>query len=229
MRAMSYIGVGFTLIACGPWMACHPSKQVVESAEPAPSEGSGDQAREAKEESLESDAVEEGTQDEPRAAPGKLTVVAKVGNQEVPVSVRVLTEDGSTLLAEGSSGEPLSVMSGELLVEASILDAEAIIDRPTMRQYVTLAAGQTLTEKLSFPRARVRVSVLLQGKLDSTAVVTLSKKGTPVAKLTSGNEEYVSISPGRYEASVKSQRAEVVVSEIVINEGATQSIPINVN
>jgi len=49
-----------------------------------------------------------------------------------------------------------------------------------------------------------------------------------VAKLISGASDYVSVSPGRYEAVVKSQRAEITVSDLTLNEGATHYIPLNV-
>ncbi len=75
----------------------------------------------------------------------------------------------------------------------------------------------------------MRVTVNVRGKLDAKAIVTLSRNGATVAKLTSGAEAYVAISPGSYDASVKSDRALITVSGIALNEGATQSIPISAN
>lgn len=221
MRHITCIGLGLALLACSG------TKPAAESTPtPEPSSGASQVQGTAGEE-LAEEAAEE-VAEEPAAGPATLIVVGKVGNQETPIDVRVLAEDG-TLLAQGRGNAPLSVQSGELLIEAQITDSKAIIDKPTLRQYVTLTPGQTLTERLSFARSLVRVSVNLRGKLDPTAVVTLSKDGTPVAKLTSGAEEYVSISPGRYDANVKSQRAEISVSQIILNEGATHNIPLNVN
>ncbi len=165
---------------------------------------------------------------EPVAGPAKLIVATEIGHTMVAAHITVRGEDGR-VLAEGNSGEVLAVQSGELEVEATVTDAQAFIDLPTMRQRVIVEPGTETKERLEFARCLVRVTVNIRGKLDPKAIVTLSRDGTPVAKLTSGAEEFVAISPGRYGASVKSDRALITVSEIALNEGATQSIPISMN
>jgi hypothetical protein len=74
----------------------------------------------------------------------------------------------------------------------------------------------------------VRVAVRIRGKLDPTSVVTLLKDGNSIAKLTSGDQDYVAVAPGRYGVKVRSKRAEIVSSDITCNEGATQTVPIDV-
>jgi hypothetical protein len=163
----------------------------------------------------------------PVAGPGKLTVTTEIGHKPVAAHIKIHGEDGSVLV-EGNSAEMLTVPSGEVEIEATVTDAQALIDLPTMRQRVTVAPNGEAKERIEFARCLVRVTVNIRGKLDPTAIVTLNRKGTDVAKLTSGAEEYVAISPGKYAASVKSNRAVITVSEIALNEGATQTIPINI-
>jgi hypothetical protein len=50
-----------------------------------------------------------------------------------------------------------------------------------------------------------------------------------VAKRTSGDKDYEAVAPGRYNAKVRSNRAEINSSDITLNEGATQTVPIDVN
>jgi len=208
-------------------MACGGgAKPAEEPSAPEPSTAAGGETvSETAEEPL---AEAQAVASEPEAGPAKLTVITKVGRDAAAAKVRVLGADGS-VLAEGKSGEPLEVPSGELTIEATITDPKAIIDLPTQTSSVTVTAGDEAKETLSFARSLVRVTVNIKGKMDPTAVVILSKNGTTVAKLTSGASDYVSISPGRYTASVKSQRAEITVNELILNEGATHNIPLNVN
>jgi hypothetical protein len=159
--------------------------------------------------------------------PAKLTVVTEIEHKPVAAHIKVHGKDGA-VLAEGNANEVLTVPAGEHEIEATVTDAQALVDLPSMRQRVTVEAGAEIKERLEFARCQVRVTVNIRGKLDPTAVVALSRNGTEVAKLTSGAEEYVTISPGKYAASVKSNRAAITVSEIALNEGATQSIPINI-
>jgi hypothetical protein len=163
----------------------------------------------------------------PASGPATLKVVTKVGHDAVAAHVKVFA-DGN-MIVEGKSGEPLSVRSGDLEIEASLSDSKALLGHETVHRSVTLAAGADATETVIFERSLVRVVVQIRGKVDPSAVVTLSKDGATVAKLKSGDKDYVAIAPGRYNASVKSQRAEINSSDITLNEGATQTVPIDVN
>jgi len=221
-RITLQLGLGLLLLACGGKAA--PAETPTTPA-PEPSATGGEAVTEAAEDST---AEEEAEPSAPAAGPAKLTVMAKVGRDTTSADVKVYDADGS-VLAEGKAGQQLEVRSGDLTVEATVTDPKAIIDLPTQSQGVTLEPGQEATETVSFARSLVRVSVNIKGKLDPTAVVWLSKNGKVVAKLVSGAPDYVSISPGRYEAKVKSQRAEITVSDLTLNEGATHNIPLNVS
>lgn len=163
----------------------------------------------------------------PTSGPATLKVVTKVGHDAVAAHVKVFSNGG--MLAEGKSGEPLSVRSGDLEIEATLSDSKALLGHETVHKSISLEAGADKTETVIFERSLVRVAVHIRGKLDTSAVVTLSKDGATVAKLKSGDKDYVAITPGRYNASVKSQRAEITTTDITLNEGATQTVPIDVN
>lgn len=200
------------------------------TASPKPPEAVTDTSNERAVAGASSAESDEPAPEEPAAAtgPGRLTVATEIGRKPVAAHIKIHGEDGSVLV-EGSSNEVLTVPAGAVEIEATVTDAQALIDLPTMRQRVTVEPGAEAKERLEFVRCLVRVTVNIRGKLDPSAVVTLSRKGTEVAKLTSGAEEFVPITPGKYNASVKSSRAAITVSEIALNEGATQTIPININ
>lgn len=212
--------------ACLVLTACGGSSPA--PAAPVESTAQGDEQPVLAEEESAPEPAEEEVSREPAAGPAKLTVIAKVAGQEAPAKITVRDEQGN-VLAEGKTGEVLDVQSGVLSVEATITDASALVDKPTMVQEVSVEPGSEAKEVLNFAYAKVRVSVNIKGKVDKTATVTLSKDGATVVKLVSGASEYVTISPGRYEASVKSQRADISVPPLVIMEGATMDIPLNVN
>lgn len=164
----------------------------------------------------------------PASGPATLKVVTKVGHDAVAAKIKVYASEGG-VLAEGKSGEPLSVRSGDLEIEATLSDSKALLGHETIRRSVSVEAGADKTETVIFERSLVRVEVRIKGKLDTTAVVTLSKDGATVAKLKSGDKDHVAIAPGRYNANVKSNRAEITASDVTLNEGATQTVPIDVN
>jgi hypothetical protein len=165
---------------------------------------------------------------QPANGPATLKVVTKVGGEAVASHVKVYDASGA-LLAEGASGKPLSVRSGELQIEAEISDSKLLHGHEMAHKSVSLAAGADATETVIFERCMLRVTVNIRGKLDPTAQVTLTKDGAVVAKLSSGDQKYVAVAPGRYEVTVHSKRTEIKGSAITLGEGATQTVPIDVN
>jgi hypothetical protein len=205
--------LGALLCACGgstPPPASRPSELIL------PEESAG----------AEADSPAQGAAAAtPVGGPATLKVVTKLGSTPVAARVKVF---GDGVSVEGKSGEPLAVRAGDLEIEATLSDSKVLHGSETVHRSVTLEPGVEKTETVIFERSLARVEVRIHGKLDSSAVVTLSKDGATVAKLKSGDKDYVSIAPGRYNASVKSQRAEITSSDITLNEGATQTIPLDV-
>jgi hypothetical protein len=174
---------------------------------------------------------EEPTQDAraaPVGGPATLHVVTKIAGKPVAAHVKVFDESGGQL-AEGTSGQALAVRAGDLQIEAELADAKALRGHETVHRSVSVSAGADVTETVTFERCLVRVEVRIRGKLDTTAVVTLLKDGVEIVKLASGDRDYVAVAPGRYNAKVHSKRAEITSSDITLNEGATQTVPLNVN
>jgi hypothetical protein len=207
--------IGVVLFACGG----ESRPPATEPVQPAASAGA------------EAALDEEPEQAEPAAAasgPATLKVVTKVAGKEVAARVKVF-DAGGALVVEGASGQPLAVRSGELSIEAELADHKVLRGQETLHRSISVAAGADASETLIFERCMVRVAVRIRGKLDTTAVVTLLKDGVEIAKLTSGDQEYVAMAPGRYNAKVRSKRAEITSSDITLNEGATQTVPIDVN
>jgi hypothetical protein len=170
--------------------------------------------------------AEDARESAPASGPATLKVITKVGHDTITAHVKV---SGDGVAVEGKSGEPLAVRAGELEIEATISDSKALRGGATAHRSVTVEPGTEKTETVVFERSLARVEVRIHGKLDTSAVVTLSKDGEAVVKLKSGDKDHVAIAPGRYSVSVKSQRAEITSSDIILSEGATQTVPINVN
>src|SRR5690606_8646618 len=93
--------------------------------------------------------AEEETSQEASVGPAKLTILAKVAGQRAPAKVTVRDANGS-VLAEGEAGQVLDVQSGLLSIEATITDAAALVDKPTMVQEVRVEAGSETKEVLAF-------------------------------------------------------------------------------
>lgn len=205
---------------------CGGTEPAPESTEPTVTESTtGSEAEPIEAEPVEAEAVAEPTP--PASGPAQLTVATKVGNDVVAAHVKVLAADGSAV-AEGEAGTALTVQSGSLTIEASITDATIMIDTPTTRHEVEVAPGATLTETVSFPRARVKFAVSINGRADSRATVTLLRNGAVVVTIPASTPDFVSVTPARYTAVVKSRNAEITVPEMVISEDSSRTIPLNV-
>lgn len=205
------------------------------TSEPAPTVAPSTGNEQGDEEAVDEEAVDEKASAEeegpaepqaPAAGPAQLTVIAKVGNDAVSAHVKVTDESGA-VVAEGTSGSALNVQSGALIIEAHIEDESVMVDKPTVRHEVDVPPGAH-SEEVRFPRARVKVSVSVNGKPDTKATVTLTRNGVNVVTLTSGAADFVSITPGRYGALVKAHNAEITVPDVVIPEDSSRNIPLSV-
>lgn len=207
--------------------ACGSSEPAAE-ANGAPEETGGGELAPEPEAEPEETSVEEPAEEAPAAqGPAQLTVVAKIGTAVGSAHVKVLGEDGA-VIAEGESGTALTVQSGSVTIEAKVTDAAVMIDTPTVREEVEIAAGDSRTVEVHIPRAQVKVTVSVNGKPDNKATVTLMRHGAVVTTLTSGAPDFVSITPGRYSAKVKAKNAEIEVPDVVIPEDSARNVPLNV-
>ena len=158
--------------------------------------------------------------------PAVLTVEASVRGAAAAADVRLLAADGSAA-GTGHTGEPISVPSGEYTLEVTVTDEKALVDKPTQRRSLTLHPGDSLRESVEFPWAMIQLNVRVNGSQDNGALVEVKRQGEVVAKLKSGADP-VPISPGRYDADVKTRGTTIAVQGLMFPQGGTQSMPVNV-
>jgi hypothetical protein len=165
---------------------------------------------------------------EPARGPASISVTPKVVGQAVSGSVKIVNEAGETV-AEGSAGQNINVQSGHYTVEVRVTDEKTLADRPTRTMEVDLQPGAQARQEMSFPWCKVRVIVRVKGKKTGRATVKLLRNGEHVATLQSGAQQYVPLSPGRYQAEVKSGGLVTTLDEVMFPEGGTRDVPIDVS
>lgn len=159
--------------------------------------------------------------------PASLTINVTVNREPSTAQIK-LFRDNDEPVAEGNSGEKMRIQSGSYSAHIQITDSKAMIDRPTKIQDFTLEKGADVTEQVTFAWAKVRLNVKVNGKLNKNAKIDLIKDGTVVATVKSAAAQFVTISPGRYQAEVKAGKSVTKVDDVMFPEGATIDVPINV-
>jgi hypothetical protein len=198
------------------------------SGSPAPAPAAATSGSEANAEAAAAPAPSS-AEPEPAPAPqgpASITVEVKVHGKAVAASVELLGEDGQPA-ASGKAGEPIRTQSGEYEMRVSIADAAVLLDKPTQRRSLTLHAGDDLHQVVEFPWAMIQLNVVINGRPATNASVKLMRQGAEVGTLKSG-ADFVPISPGKYEADVKAEGASIAVHGLMFPEGATQTVPVNV-
>ena len=162
------------------------------------------------------------------SGPVEVTVSVRIGNEDGSAQIRLLDSNGDSV-HEGASGTPFTVQSGTYSLEASITDARVMVDTPTKTEEVTLSPGEPQTVEVRFPVARVRLGVSRRGRMSYRGQITLFREGTEeeVASFRLSNN-HIAITPGRYEANVRSGSLDTRVSGLMFMDGATQNVPIEV-
>lgn len=204
-------------------LGCGGAQSQAAEATPVEEEGAFGEAAPA-----ELEPVEEEAPAEPARGPASISVTPKVVGQAVSGSVKIMNEAGETV-AEGSAGQNITVQSGHYTVEVRVTDEKALADRPTRTMEVDLQPGAQARQEMSFPWCKVRVMVRVKGRKTGKAVVKLLRNGEHVATLQSGAQQYVPLSPGRYQAEVKSGGLVTTLDEVMFPEGGTRDVPIDVS
>jgi hypothetical protein len=163
----------------------------------------------------------------PAGAPIALTVTAVVKGQAVSGRVK-LTDAAGQVAAEGSTGQTMRVRPGSYTAEVQVTDASVLIDKPTQQMEMELMPGTQVNERVIFPWCRVKLNVRVRGVLNRNATVKLMRHGAVVAEIKSASPEYVPISPGHYSAEVKSRKMVTTLDDVMLPEGATRDVPIDV-
>jgi hypothetical protein len=163
----------------------------------------------------------------PAVGPAVITIDVTVKGQPVPATIQFIEQSGKTGV-EGKAGEKISISSGKYEAVVQVTDPAALADKPTKRMSVEIKPGQEVKEQVSFPWAKIRLNVRVDGKLDAKAKVKLIRDGVAVATINSADKDYVQISPGRYQAEVTTRNTKATVDKLMFPEGAMQDVPVDV-
>lgn len=159
--------------------------------------------------------------------PASVLIQAIVKGKPTEAKIKIVDQAGN-VAAEGKAGEKLTVQSGKYQAIVQVTDVDALVDKPSKNIDLDLQAGAEDKEQVSFPWAKIRLNVRIDGKVDTKAQVKLIRDGTPVATVKSADKDYVQISPGRYQAEVSAKNTKATVDNIMFPEGATQDVPVDV-
>jgi hypothetical protein len=165
--------------------------------------------------------------------PVSVAVQLQVGSEEGTGRFTVLDLDGVTV-AEGQSGETVTLPTGPYTVEAQVTDEDELIDTPTRRESIEVGE-MTPMVVVRFPSSRVRLNIRQNGRAVRRATVTLLPQTgpggpdpEPIAVIRNPRQTF-RVSPGRYDALIRVGNLEVPVQNLVFQGGAEQEVPVNIN
>jgi len=224
MRALTAC-LAMMMINCGGGEAADPQAEASAGGEAAESDGSAEEmAEEASDADADADAEPEPQAPAP-SGPATISFKLSVKGEAIAGTIKI-RDDGGTVLTEGEAGQPISIESGAYRAEVRA-STDGLIDGPIKWVELELKPGDNPAVEVAFPWAKVRLDVKVNGK-PAKGKVELLRRGESVATLPIAADEHILISPGRYQGKIKTGRSEIEVSQIVIPEGATRNVPINV-
>jgi hypothetical protein len=247
------IALGLMLVACGGGSDSSESTTGMQDSTesvgsefppgpesvPGGSEGSSGQARGSTEgrSGAGSGAATNGnaSQGEPEEAdsdaPARLRAELVIGSDKVDGKVRVLNSRSDKVVEEGRSGQAFTLEPGNYVLKGEITDESILADTPTRKgEPFRLEAGANRTEKVEFGRARIRLKVVRGRQRIRKATVKLRPQGADEVVLEyQPGEEYIPVSPGRYDATIEYRNTRVEVTGIMFPAGGKRSIPVRVN
>lgn len=169
-------------------------------------------------------------------ASGSIVVTARVDGQPVAAQVDVLNgdapsgsradEDQVVQASQGSTGEQIRLSAGEQRIAVTISDSSALLDKPTQKLSVFVQPGKATPVEVTFPWAKVRLDVLVNGRSQHGVTVKLMRGGEVVGELKSGAPAQA-VSPGKYEADVLLRGGSVHVTGLQFLDGAEQTVPVH--
>lgn len=159
--------------------------------------------------------------------PASVTFQVTVNGQPVEAKIKISDAAGN-VVGEGKAKNKIAIQSGRYEATVSITDKNILADKPSQTIDVDLAAGQDARQQVSFPWAKIKIFVQTKGKVDYSAQIDMMRNGAVVATLKSGDKNYTQISPGRYQAEVNTKKSKVSIDNLLVPDGATQDIPVDV-
>ena len=212
VRVLGCIGLVLMTSSC--------SGEHVSADNPAPAASAGD----------EPPPVHATTLTAPSTAPavvgrGYLLVQCKVAGKVVPAEARLIVGESSRDIAPGSE---INVEAGAQRIEVTVLDATALVDKPTRQFDAFVEPHKKAKVEAVFPWAKVQLKLLVHGKEQPPTALKLIRDGSVVAEVKSGPPAFM-VSPGTYDVEVTLRGKPVRANRLAFFEGSDQVIPVVAN
>lgn len=173
---------------------------------------------------------EDATREPEPVGPAEVTIEVKLGLEEVRSATVVVKSASGATVAEGRGGETFTLQAGTYSVTARVTSDDLIVTAPAeTTESIDVEPQEPQTVRVTIPAAHVRLTVKRNGRTIRNPLVTLFREGgdEQVAQFRAGNQE-ITISPGRYEADVRTGSQEIRVRGLMFMGGARQNIPVNI-
>lgn len=163
------------------------------------------------------------------SGPARITVVNRVGGEDVGGNVSVLNMDGE-VVESGTSGSTFTLQPGEYRLAGEITSDEDVLGKPSkeMEETVMVEPGQEATMHVSFSVANVKLRVERNGRVVRTWRAELTRRGTETPINLSSSDGFQHIRAGRYDGTVTFGAHRVEVQDVIFQGGARGEVPIRV-
>lgn len=163
------------------------------------------------------------------SGPARITVVNRVGGEDVGGNVSVLGLDGE-VVESGRSGATFILQPGEYRLAGEITSDDDVLGKPSkqMEDTVTIAPGQEATLPVAFSVANVKLRVERNGRPVRTWRAELTRRGSETPITLSSRDDFRHIQAGRYDGTVTFGAHRVEVQDVIFQGGARGEVPIRV-
>ena len=167
--------------------------------------------------------------EETATGPARITVVNRVGNEDVGGNVSVLDLEGE-VVESGRSGATFVLEPGTYRLAGEITSDDDVLGKPSkqMEDTVTIEPGQQETLPVAFSVANVKLRVERNGRPVRTWRAQLTRRGSETPITLSSSDDFRHIQAGRYDGTVRFGAHNVEVENIIFQGGARGEIPIRV-
>ena len=167
--------------------------------------------------------------EEEATGPARITVVNRVGNDDLGGNVSVLNASGE-VVESGRSGSTFTLPAGTYRLAGEITSDDDVVGKPSkeMEDTVEVRAGQTTTLAVVFSVATVKLRVERNGRVVGTWRAELTRQGTDEAVALSSRDDFRRIRAGRYDGTVIFGANRIEVNDVIFQGGARGEVPIQV-
>ncbi len=163
------------------------------------------------------------------SGPARITVVNRVGGEDVGGNVSVLSLDGE-VVESGRSGSTFTLQPGEYRLAGEITSDDDVLGKPSkqMEDTVLIEPGQETTLPVAFSVANVKLRVERNGRVVRTWRAELTRRGAEAPINLSSGDGFRHIQAGRYDGTVTFGAHRVEVQDVIFQGGARGEVPIRV-